>query len=124
MSQQQVQQIAKEGLGAEGQQYSELRTRTWINKKLFGFFYKEGFLELRDGRVSFTQRGNEKIFDSPLGEVQAEFPKYMWGSGAKLTVGGQRYYISFARPGNSHSVIGGITSIVGYRRWRSVLNSG
>jgi hypothetical protein len=120
---QQGQQLAKEGSGAQGQQYGELRTRTWINKKAFGF-YKEGFLELRDGRVSFTMRGNDKVFDSPLGEVQAEFPIYMWGGGAKLTVGGQRYYISFARPGNSRSVIGGITSIVAWRRWRSVLNSG
>jgi hypothetical protein len=123
MSQQQGQQIAKEESGAQAGHYSELRTRTWINKKAFGF-YKEGFLELRDGRVTFTRKGNEKVFDSPLGEVQAEFPIYMWGGGTKLTVGGQLYYISFARPGNSRSVIGGITSIMAYRRWKEVLTSG
>lgn len=121
MSQQQGQQIVKEGPKAQGQQDDELRTRTWINKKLIGF-YKEGFLELRNGRVSFTKRGNEKVFDSPLGEVQAEFPKYMWGGGAKLTVGGQRYYIGFSRPG-SRSVVGGIAAIMAYRRWREVLTS-
>jgi hypothetical protein len=121
MSQQQGQQIVKEGPEAQGQQYGELRTRTWINKKLIGF-YKEGFLELRGGRVSFTKRGNDKVFDSSLSNVQAEFPKYMWGGGAKLTVGGQLYYISFARPG-SRSVVGSITSIMAYRRWRDVLTS-
>ncbi len=123
MSLQQGQQIVKEGPEAQGQQHGELRTRTWINKKLIGF-YKEGFLELRDGRVSFTRKGNEKVFDSPLADVQAEFPKYMWGGGTKLTVGGQLYYITFARPGNSQSVIGGITSIMAYRRWKEVLTSG
>ncbi len=122
MSQQQGQRIVKEGPEAQGQQDGELRTRTWINKKMIGF-YKEGFLELRSGRISFVMRGNDKVFDSPLSDVQAEFPKYMWGGGAKLTVGGQRYYISFARPG-SRSIVGSITSIMAYRRWRDVLTSG
>jgi|SRR5215218_2610479 len=123
MTQQQGQQIAKGESGTQAGQYGELRTRTWINKKAFGF-YKEGFLELRDGRVSFTKKGDEKVFDAPLGEVQAEFPFYMWGGGTKLTIGGQLYYLSFARPGNSRSVIGGITSIMAYRRWKEVLTSG
>ncbi len=65
MTQQQGQQIVKEGPEAQGQHDDGLRTRTWINKKLIGF-YKEGFLELRGGRVSFTMKGNDKVFDSPL----------------------------------------------------------
>lgn len=122
MSLQQRQQIVREGQETQGQQYGELRTKTWMNRKLIGL-YKEGILELRGGRVSFTKRGNDKVFDSPLSAVQAEFPKYMWGGGAKLTVGGQLYYISFARPG-SRSVVGGITSIMAYRRWKEALTSG
>ena len=120
---QQGQQITKEDLGAQDQQHSELRTRAWLNEKWYGQRPKDGILELREGRVRFVTNGGEKVFDSPLGKVQGEFPIYYMGAGAKLSVAGQRYYVYFYPP-FSRSSIALVKGIMAARPWKPMLRRG
>jgi hypothetical protein len=122
MSLQQGQRIVKEGPEAQGQQHGELRTKAWLNEKWYGQQPKDGTLELREGRVRFVTNGGEKVFDSPLGEVKGEFPKLTLGGGAKLSVTGRRYYVSFYPPG-SQSIVAGVTAIKAWKRWKDALTS-
>lgn len=114
-----IQQSVGEASKEQSQQYGELRTKAWLSAGWFRL-PKEGFLELRSGRLRFVTKANEKVFDVSPGEVQAEFPIYYCLGGGKLTVGGQRYYISFVRPG-TQSAIAGITGFMAWRQWRGVL---
>jgi hypothetical protein len=113
--------IAGEALRAQGPQVNELRSRAWVGTGLFGRA-RVGFLELQNGRVRFVTNGGEKVFDSPLGEVKGEFPKLTLGGGAKLSVTGRRYYVSFYPPG-SQSIVAGVTAIKAWKRWKDALTS-
>jgi len=117
------QQIVKEDSRAqEDRQYDELRTKAWLNTKWYGRA-KDGFLELREGRVRFVTNGGEKVFDSPLSEVQGEFPIYYMRAGAKLTVGSQRYHVYFYRPGSRSTVVL-VKALIAARPWKALLARG
>jgi hypothetical protein len=121
----------------------ELRSVVWLLKGTTGS--TEGVLELSRGRLSFTMsgqytgapftanddRGDQggKVFDAPLDAVtDVQFPWYYFGGGAKLTVAGETYRLSFLKPGNATlSPLGGATGIPSGRRmgkeWRRILSS-
>ena len=100
--------------GAQGTE--ELRSIAWLLRGATGS--TEGVLELSGGRVSFTttgvyhgvpftgedDRGGEagKVFEAALSEIEdVKFPWYYFGGGAKLTVQGETYRLSFVKPQNT-----------------------
>jgi hypothetical protein len=93
-----------------------MRSVAWLLRGATGS--TEGVLELSGGRLTFTttgvyqgapltgtdERGGEegRVFDASLSEVtDVTFPWYYFGGGAKLTVGGERYRLSFLKPQNT-----------------------
>ena len=61
----------------------------------------QGILRLRDGRISFTSTDGERVFEGAVSQLtDIDFPWYYFGGGMKLTLRGERYRVSFMRPGN------------------------
>jgi len=120
----------------------EFRSVVWLLKGATGS--TEGVLELSGGRLSLTKSGHYtgapftatddrgdregRVFDAPLDAVtEVRFPWWYFGGGAKLTVAGETYRLSFLKPGNATlSPLGGATDIPsGWRmgkEWRRVLS--
>ena len=80
------------------------RTPAWLLVGMTGS--TPGVLEYADGRLVFsTDQG--RLFDAPLSEVHnVTFPWYYFGGGAKLTVAGQQYRLSFVRPNGASDIPG------------------
>ena len=98
-----------------------LQSRVWLLSGITGS--REGFLQLADGRFAFTDIDGQTVFDVPLSVVrEVEFPWYYFGGGMKLSIGAERYRVSFMRPGN----VGGGTGDIGPGRrlgkeWKAAL---
>ncbi len=81
-----------------------LLTPAWLLKGLTGSV--PGVLELESGRLAFTTEEG-RVFEAPLAEIRdVVFPWYYFGGGAKLTVNGERYRLSFVRPNDASDVPG------------------
>jgi len=98
-----------------------LQSQVWLLSGMTGS--QEGILQLADGRFAFTDIDGQTVFDVPLSEVrEVEFPWYYFGGGMKLSIGAERYRVSFMRPGN---IGGGIGDIGPGRRvgkeWKAAL---
>jgi len=50
---------------------------------------------LEDGRIAFTSRERRLVFQAPVQEVRASFPKMYFGVATKLAVGGKTYRLWF-----------------------------
>lgn len=100
-----------------------LHTQVWLLIGLTGS--EPGVLRLARSRLTFTTSDGRRVFDVALSEVRdVEFPWYYFGGGMKLSVGAERYRISFMRPGNT----GGRLRDIGRGRqagkeWKSALAS-
>lgn len=84
-----------------------------------------GVLGLDEGRFTFVTDDEQAIFDAPLSSVaDVKVPWYYFGGGMKLTVGGERYRLSFVRP---TAAGGGVADIpegrAACRLWQSLLAS-
>lgn len=82
-----------------------------------------GVLGLDEGRFTFVTEDEEAIFDVPVSSVSdVKVPWFYFGGGMKLTVGAERYRLSFVRP---TALGGGIWDIPQGRAackvWRSLL---
>lgn len=81
-----------------------LRTPAWLLVGITGS--TPGVLELAGGHLAFTTEGG-RVFDVPLRELSnVKFPWYYFGGGAKFSVGGDDYRISFVRPNDAGDVPG------------------
>ena len=73
-----------------------LRTPAWIMHGITGS--EPAVLELARGRLALTTEEG-RVFEATLADVSdVTFPWYYFGGGAKLTVGGREYRLSFVRP--------------------------
>jgi hypothetical protein len=57
--------------------------------------FEPGELRLEDGRITFTSQERGLVFQAPVQEVRASFPKMYFGVTAKLAVGGKTYRLWF-----------------------------
>jgi hypothetical protein len=57
--------------------------------------FEPGELRLEGGLVAFRSQERGLVFQAPLQEVRASFPKLYLGAGAKLAVGGKTYRLWF-----------------------------
>ena len=65
-----------------------------------------GILELADGELVYTTVEG-RVFDTHLSEVtDVLFPWYYFGGGVKLSVGAERYRLSFVRPNDASDIHG------------------
>ena len=99
----------------------DVETEAWLLKGLTGNV--PGILGLVDGRLIFVTDDEQIVFDAPLSEVSnIKFPWYYFGGGMKLSVGAERYRLSFVLP---TAVGGGVADIPEGRStckmWRSLL---
>jgi hypothetical protein len=102
-----------------------LHTPAWLLLGLTGS--EEGTLELANGRFTFTSIDGQRVFDVALAEVrEVKFPWYYFGGGMKLSIGTERYRVSFMQPGNTAGG-GGLEDIAPGReigkQWRAALTS-
>ncbi len=68
----------------------------WVLKGLFGSS-APCLLRLAAGRLALVCREGP-VFDAPLAEVEAVFPRYYFSGGAKLRVRGRTFRLSFVKP--------------------------
>ncbi len=102
---------------------SVLHTPAWLLRGLTGS--EAGSLELANGRFTFTSDEGQRIIDVALSEVrEVKFPWYYFGGGMKLSIGTERYRVSFLQPGNTGGDIFDISSgrEIG-KRWKAALTS-
>lgn len=57
--------------------------------------FEPGELRLEGGLVAFTSKDRGLVFQAPVQEIRASFPKLYLGAGAKLAVGGKTYRLWF-----------------------------
>ncbi len=134
--------MAGEGSGRAAQGREPIRSPAWLLKGLTGS--TPGLLELAEGRLSFSAVGGYsgapgtrsdersdhagRVFETAVSNVtDVTFPWYYFGAGAKLTIGEQRYRLSFSKPGNTqlHEEQLGANVAMGReagKMWRSVLS--
>ncbi|HET7233861.1 MAG TPA: hypothetical protein VFJ16_27870 [Longimicrobium sp.] len=98
-----------------------VRTEAWLLMGATGNL--PGFLSLADGRFTFVSIDGETVFDAPVSAVgEVKVPWYYFGGGMKLTVGSERYRLSFVPP---TAAGGGMADIPAGRRackmWKSLL---
>jgi hypothetical protein len=96
-------------------------TQAWLLEGITGSV--AGVLGLDEGRFTFVTDEEVTIFDVPVSSVGGvKVPWYYFGGGMKLTVGAERYRLSFVVP---TAAGGGITDIpegrAACRMWRSLL---
>ena len=82
-----------------------------------------GFLSLADGQLTFVTSDGGIVFEAPVSSVgDVKVPWYYFGGGMKLTVGTERYRLSFVLP---TAAGGGVADIPEGRRackmWKSLL---
>lgn len=96
-------------------------TQAWILKGITGNV--SGVLGLEEGRFTFVTDDEQAIFDVPVSSVgDVKVPWYYFGGGMKLSVGAERYRLSFVRPTAEGGGIGDISEgRAACRMWRSLL---
>jgi len=99
----------------------DVETEAWLLSGIAGNV--PGILGLIDGRFSFATDDGQFVFDAPVSDVRdVKVPWYYFGGGMKLSVGTERYRLSFVRP---TALGGGVGDIPEGRRackmWRSLL---
>jgi hypothetical protein len=117
----------------------ELVTPAWHSGRLgpWGKF-DPGNLSLSEGIVAFASDAHGLLFQAPLEEVRARFPKLYFGIGMKLAVGGKTHRLWFVpmQSMRGETTSEGKTVVVGkkfslsaigparaaVRRWRVVLS--
>ena len=61
-----------------------------------------GVLQLKKGRISFETDTARKVFDAAMNEVsEIKFPWLYMGAGMILSIGEEKFRLSFIRPGNT-----------------------
>jgi hypothetical protein len=99
----------------------DVETEAWLLKGITGNL--PGILSLADGRFTFATGDGHIVFDAPVADVRdVKVPWYYFGGGMKLSVGTERYRLSFVRP---TAAGGGVADIPEGRSacklWRSLL---
>lgn len=87
-------------MGADGEEETrKLSSNAWLRhgpKGLFGSNDPGMLLAIGD-RVSFvTKKG--PVFEADRSDIKVEWPRYEFGGGVNLTVGGKIYRLSLVRP--------------------------
>ncbi len=95
-----------------------LTSPVWLTKGRIGT-PSPGTLELAEGRISFTDREG-KVFDAPVADVKASFPRYYLGLGFKLAVAGETYKVYFTAP-SGHDELPGSEGRKGTKKWKEAL---
>jgi hypothetical protein len=100
-----------------------VETEAWILEGVTGNL--PGILSLANGRFVFVAEDGQIVFDAPISDVRdVKVPWHYFGGGMKLSVGSERYRLSFVRP---TAFGGGAADIPEGRRacklWRSLLES-
>jgi hypothetical protein len=86
---------------ASGEPEPEFASVAWVLRGLFGSG-EPCLLQLAGSQLSLV--GDDgPVFDVPLTEVEAVFPRYYFSGGVKLRVGGRKYRLSFVRPTNTRA---------------------
>ena len=99
----------------------DVETQAWLLKGITDNV--PGILGLVNGRFTFVTDDGQIVFDAPVSEVKdVKVPWHYFGGGMKLSVGTERYHLSFVRP---TAVGGGVADIPEGRgackMWRSLL---
>jgi hypothetical protein len=99
----------------------EVETEAWLLRGITGSI--PGILSLANGRFTFVTGDGQAVFDAPVSDVaDVKVPWYYFGGGMKLSVGTERYRLSFVRP---TAAGGGVADIPQGRgackMWRSLL---
>jgi hypothetical protein len=102
----------------------DVETEAWLLSGITGNI--PGVLSLADGRFAFVTDDGQVVIDAPVADVRdVKVPWYYFGGGMKLSVGTERYRLSFVRP---TALGGGVGDIPEGRRacklWRSLLDPG
>jgi hypothetical protein len=100
---------------------NDVVTEAWLLRGITGNL--PGVLSLADGRFTFAIDDGQFVFDAPISDVSdVKIPWYYFGGGMKLSVGPERYRLSFVRP---TAAGGGVADIPEGRRvckmWKSLL---
>jgi hypothetical protein len=98
-------------------------TEAWLLKGITGNV--AGVLGLDEGRFTFVTDDEQAVFDVPLSSVaDVKVPWYYFGGGMKLTVGAERYRLSFVRPTAMGGGVGDIPEgRAACKMWQSLLAS-
>jgi hypothetical protein len=100
----------------------DVETEAWLLSGITGNV--PGILSLADGRFTFEAEDGQIVFDAPVSDVRdVKVPWYYFGGGMKLSVGAERYRLTFVRPTALGGGAGDIPAGRGAcKMWRSLLS--